>query len=597
MKQSLLLDLRDTLYRYRWQYFKATLTLLVSNLLLVVNPLLFRQALMAVETSKNDSEGWISRILGSYYTSLWLWVALLLTIAAISGCCKYLMRIGFISISREAECLLREKLFKKIDAQSKLFFDHHPVGDLLSRLTNDISVYRDVLGPGIMYPIYCVTLVVPGIIALFTISVPLACVALMPIFIIPVINSFSRNLIYATSKEVQHLLSSISAMVQEHFSGIEIIKCYGMDGHLGAEFERVAQKLAADNTRLATLQGLLYPFFALVTKITTLLLVLFAGALIIKGWGKLTTADFISFMWLQSYIYIPILMMGWVLPVYEMGRASYDHLLEIYNDPVEVSDEEGSKMKISADADIELTHLSYCYPQTERRVLDDINLRIKSGEFVGITGPVGSGKSTLFKLLNRDYEIPRGQLVIGSYDVHDYSLSALQQAIVIVEQMPFLFSKSIAENVAIGQQLATQQQIEIVSEYADLHETVLGFPEKYETVIGERGVTLSGGQKQRVVIARALLARGSIYLFDDIFSAVDTSTEHKIFKTIKKQCKNKTVLLTTHRISILNQLDRIIILDGGKVIEDGSPQDLIAKKGYYWALSELQNSVNSDGNL
>lgn len=590
MKQSLWLDLQDVLYRYRWRFFKATLTLFVSNLLLVINPLIFRQALTAIEMSKNSQDNWWSRLLGSNYNSLWFWVCLLLGIALFSAYCKYLMRIGFISISREAECRLREKLFKRIDVQSKLFFDHHPVGDLLSRLTNDISVYRDVLGPGIMYPIYFATLVIPGFIALFVIASPLACVALIPVFIIPAVNGFIRSRIYATSMSVQRLLSSISAMVQEHFSGIEIVKCYGMDARLSVEFDRLAKKLAEENILLATQQGLLYPFFALVTKVTTLLLVLLAGALIIKGWGELTTADFISFMWLQSYIYIPILMMGWVLPVYERGRASYDHLLEIYEEPIAVMDEGDISLKIPENADIEIRHLTFRYPQTERVVLDDINLHIKAGEFVGLTGPVGSGKSTLFKLLNRDYEVPRRMIAIGGSDVHDYSLSEIHRAVVVVEQIPFLFSKSIAENVAFGLQQATQQQIEIVSEYADLHETVLGFPEQYATVIGERGITLSGGQKQRVVIARALLVQGSIFLFDDIFSAVDTATEHKIFKMIKEQCKNKTVLLTTHRTSILNQLDRVIIFDGGKVIEDGPPQELLAENGYYRALSELQNT-------
>lgn len=595
MKPSLLSDLQDILYRYRWQYAKATVVLIFSNLLLVINPLLLREALNSLEGQSQPPVEGFKAILGQAYSSIWFWTGLLLFIAGISAYCKYLMRIGFISISREAECDLREMLYERIDHQSKLFHDKHPVGDLLSRLTNDISVYRDVLGPGIMYPMYAFTLLIPGLMALFYLSVPMASAALIPIVLLPVVNRLFRGVIYRLSMNVQRLFSSISALVQEHFSGIEIIKCYEIKGYLSVAFDRLGSCLVRNNTRLSVLQGVLYPLFALITKITTLLLVLIAGALILKGWGSLSTADFISFMWLQSYIYIPLLMMGWVLPIYERGKASYDHLLEIYREPIEVKDSGTQDLTIKTDSCIEFNHLTYHYPGSSNIVLQDICLSIPAGQFIGITGPVGSGKSTLFKLLNRDYEIPQGTIAIDGQDIHEYSLVSLHKAFVVVEQLPFLFSKSIAENVSLGSRSATQEQIELASEYADLHETVLAFPDQYSTLVGERGVTLSGGQKQRVVIARALLAGGAIFLFDDIFSAVDAATEHKIFKTIKEQCINKTVLLITHRVSILNQMDRLLVIDEGKLIEDGPPQTLLTRGGYYSALWELQQMTGSEG--
>jgi ATP-binding cassette subfamily B protein len=222
-----------------------------------------------------------------------------------------------------------------------------------------------------------------------------------------------------------------------------------------------------------------------------------------------------------------------------------------------------------------------------------LTFNIKGGSFVGITGPIGSGKSTLFRLLSREYEIPRGMIYIGGKDIHDYPLEAFSKSMVTVEQIPFLFSKTIAENVMFGRDSASQAEIELVSRHADLHETVMEFPQQYDTVVGERGVTLSGGQKQRIVMARAFLVNRSILLLDDIFSAVDMGTERRIFDRMKSNFEGRTVLLITHRVSILEQLDRVIYMQDGKIVEDGSPAQLVQKKGYYAALHDLQSIERS----
>ena len=498
------------------------------------------------------------------------------------------MRFAFISISRDAEKDLRSKLYARIQNQSMAFYDRHGTGELLSRLTNDISAYRDVLGPGLMYPLFFLTIVFPGFIVLFSLSSTLATVSLVPLFVIPILNYFMRNPIYKASHQAQKGLADLSNLTQEHYSGIKIIKGYGIEPRLLEIFKELGRSLITINIKLNTYQGLLFPFFTALTKMITVLLVMVAGFIIFKGSRTLSTADFLSFMWIQSYIFAPILMLAWVMPIYARGRASYERLREIYEEPIDVKNEGATKSQLPQKADIYFDHLTFYYPGAQRAVLNDFNLHIKSGTFVGITGPVGSGKTTLFKLLNREYEIPRGKINIGGNDIHDYPLEAFGKEIVTVEQLPFLFSRTIADNVRFGKEEAELDEVQLVAKYADLHETVQDFPEQYETLIGERGVTLSGGQKQRVAIARAFLVNRSILLLDDVFSAVDTRTESHIFEAIRTNFKDKTVILITHRLSILEMMNRVIYIEDGKVIEDGTPKELIHLNGKYAAMAELQ---------
>jgi ATP-binding cassette subfamily B protein len=281
-------------------------------------------------------------------------------------------------------------------------------------------------------------------------------------------------------------------------------------------------------------------------------------------------------------------MLAWVLPIYERGRAAYDRLVEIYMEPIEISEGSHLHLHIPPKSEILFKELNFAYPRFSHHALKNINLTIKGGSFVGITGPVGAGKTTLFRLLNREYEIPKGMIFLGGRDIHDYSFEAFSQSIVTVEQIPFLFSKSIAENVSFGKEGATQEELELVAEMADLHDTVLEFPDQYNTVIGERGVTLSGGQKQRLAMARAFLVNRSILLLDDIFSAVDAATEKRIFNAMKMNFIDKTVLMITHRVSILEQMDLVIYMKNGEIVENGSPLDLFNQKGYYRTLFDLQ---------
>lgn len=592
MEKSFWKNLRNILINYRWRFLKALLMVVIANGVAVFMPLVFRQAILQMDQTEPKPGGilysFIKMILGAHVASLWAWAAFLLFLASISSFFKYRMRLAFITISRDAERDVRSQLFTRIQEQSMAFYDRHGIGELLSRLTNDISAYRDMLGPGVMYPMFFLTLVTPSLIALFSISPPLATISLFPLFAIPILNFLTRHSIYRASYDAQKGLADLSNMAQEHFSGIRIAKGYVSEFQLMRLFSRLGRSLIRINIKLNCYQGLLFPFFTFLTKMTTVFLVIVSALVIFKGWSTLNAADFVSFMWIQSYIFFPVLMLAWVLPVYARGRAAYDRLVEVYEEPVEVKDGTVTIHTIPPDSDIEFCHLTFAYPETGKPVLNDFCLHIRAGSFVGITGPVGAGKTTLFRILNREYEIPKGKVLIGGHDIHDYPLEAFGKEIVTVEQIPFLFSRTIAENVRFGKEEALLDEIEAVARYADLHDTVLEFPERYDTLIGERGVTLSGGQKQRVAMARAFLVNRSILLLDDVFSAVDTKTESRIFKAMKENFKNKTVLLITHRLSILEGMDRILYMEEGKIVEDGAPDELKGKNGKYAALLAMQ---------
>ncbi|MCE2983213.1 MAG: ABC transporter ATP-binding protein/permease [Parachlamydia sp.] len=591
MNKSLIGSLIEMIRSYRLRVIFAFVLVLLSNLLIVLNPLILRQAIMALVPGQFEEPTLLTRLLqkemGSLYHCPYGWAFLMIGIGTAAAALKYYMRMIFITMGREVELQLRQKLFDRLQAQSKIFFDKYGIGDLLSRLTNDISAYRDLLGPGLMYPIFFSTLLIPVMIALFTLSPLMASVTLIPLFVIYGLNSAIRQPLYHLARQVQESLGSMSGMVHEHYSGIRIVKAYALELKLLQKFKRLGKNFQTISMRFGCFQGMVFPFLTLIIKSVSLLIVVVAGGMIAYRTENFNAADFLSFMWLQSYLFTPLLMLGWILPMYQKGKAAYGRLVEIYEEPIELQERAPNLNAIEPQDSIVIKDLTFSYPHQMKAALRGINLTIPSGAFIGITGPVGSGKTTLFRLLNREYEIPENKILIGGKDIHSYRLSAFHQAIVMVEQMPFLFSKSIQDNIGFGLDLS-EEKLEKVSRQADIYDTIKKFPQQFSTVVGERGISLSGGQKQRIAIARAFLTDRPILLLDDIFSSLDTETEHRVFEAIKANFSGKTVLLVTHRVSILEQLDRLIYMKEGKIVEEGTPEELVRKKGFYEALYNLQ---------
>lgn len=548
---------------------------IVANGLLVALPIAFREAVNRVYSPQEESP--------------LLWSLILTIIALVAASFKYTMRVAFISISRDAEVEIRSKIFSRLQHQTMAFFDQHPIGDLMSSLTNDIGLYREVLGPGIMYPLYFLTMTFPAFLALFAISPWMALLSLLPITTLPFLVLLTQSRAHATAEKVQESLGELSSMAQEYFGGIRVVKGYAIEETARKHFTILSKRYMHLKMRLAILQGFFFPFLGFFTKTLTTLLVVYAGYLVVYGYQHLSRADFVSFMWIQSFVFGPVLMLGWVLPMYQRGAAAYTRLKKLYDEPIEVKDEPSDpNLTVPKDANIELKNLTFHYPQTERNVLDSINVQIPSGSLIGITGPIGSGKSTLFRLLCREYAFPPGMIKLGGREIQDYPLHALREAMVAVEQRPFLFSKTIAENVAFEETGQEFEGVESVARLADLHDTVISFQERYATPVGERGVKLSGGQKQRLALARAFYADRSILLLDDIFSAVDSETEGRIFSTLLKDFAGKTILLITHRVALLEKVDQVLYLENGRLLEQGSHSELIKRDGRYAALYALQ---------
>lgn len=596
MPKTLLHHLQQIISQFRFRLVTASCLILISNLLLIINPLIFRQAILTLLAIPTDQKSFLTSfshaVLGSYFLSPWAWGLLLFLIAVLSASLKYRMRTLFFSVSREVELELREKLFNRIQNQSRAFFDQHSIGGLLSLLTNDITTYRDMLGPAFMYPMHCLTLIIPSLIALYYLSPLMTVVSLIPIVGIFLVNQKVKKPLFDISEKVQQSLSEMSVMAHEHFSGLRLIRSYGIEISSLQLFQKLCRSFSKFNVRFGSLQGILLPSLTFLTKTTSIVLVVISGGMVLLNWGFIghfTTADFLSFMWIQSFIFTPLLMLSWIIPLYQRGDAAYQRLIHIYDVPIEIKDTSDKVLHIPTKADIHIKDLSFTYPGQARPLLSHFNLHIKGGSFIGITGPVGAGKSTLLRLLSREYEVFPNTIFIAESDIHCYSLNAFQRALIKVEQHPFLFSKTIFENIRFGKQEASLEEVEFVSRLANLHTDVLEFPNQYETLVGERGASLSGGQKQRVAIARAFLVNRSILLMDDIFASLDTATEKKIFNAIKSNFKDKTVLLVTHRISILEQLDRVLYMYNGKIIEDGTPQQLILKRGPYRTMAEIQN--------
>lgn len=592
MDKTLACNFLSIIRHYFFRLLLASLMVLISNGLLIINPLIFREALSALDPAASNlmtERTFFHSLFGSYFHSLGAWAALLFSVAILSALLKYGMRMVFLTVSREVELQIRAKMFDRIESQSRSFFDRYGIGDLLSRLTNDITAYRDMIGPGMMYPMYFLTMMIPALATLIYLSPLMATVSVIPIVVIYLINLWVRRPLLHISQKVQKSLADMSTMVHEHYSGIKLIKSYVIENATLNLFKELCYTFSYLNMRLVSFQGMFFPALVLITKIITVSLVVVAAAIILLEWGKgLSLADFLTFMWIQSYIFSPLLMLAWIMPIYQKGKAAYLRLVEIYEEPIEVYEKQDPLPSLPEQADIELRNLTFYYPNREKPALSHINLKIKGGTFVGITGPVGSGKTTLFRLLNREYEVPHGRLLIGGQDIHHYSLDAFHQDVVIVEQLPFLFSKSIRDNIRFGNHRATENEITEVAQQADVHDDILGLPNQYDTVVGERGVSLSGGQKQRLAIARALLVNRSILLLDDIFSAVDTGTEKKIFEELRSNFAGKTILIISHRVSILEQVDRILYLKEGKIVEDGTPEELVKKEGPYNHLVHLQ---------
>ena len=529
-------------------------------------------------------------------TKLALYAGILLVIAGLAGYFRYQMRRIIISASRGVEYDLRNDFFAHLERLPMSFFQENRTGDLMSRATNDLSSVRMMVGPAIMYLANTLITAVVSLSLMFSLDVRLTLIVLLPLPIVSITVKMFGTAIHKTFEEVQEKLSDMSAVVQESLTGVRVVRAYRQELAEIARFRASNIDYLRHNKRLSRLQGAFFPTMSLFLGISALL-ALWLGSRDVTH-GRLTVGELVAFNAYLAQLAWPMIAFGWVTNLLERGMASWKRMLTITDTVPAVRDEPGlgigdSGLEQSRESHvygaIEFRNLSFQYG--DREVLTDVSFSVKAGETVAIVGATGSGKSTLVNLLPRLQNPPRGTVFIDGRDVRDIPLKELRGMIGFVPQEPFLFSDTLADNLAFGvpgAAHAERARIEAAAAVAQLDKDVRDFPNGYETMVGERGITLSGGQKQRTAIARAVVINPRILILDDALSAVDTYTEEEILTRLRGVMKERTAIIISHRISTVRDADQIVVLEAGRVVEKGRHDDLIRLGGHYADLYKKQ---------
>ena len=533
-------------------------------------------------------------------SKLAFYAGVLLLIAGLAGYFRYQMRRIIISASRGFEYDLRNDFFAHLERLPVSFFQQNRTGDLMSRATNDLSSVRMMVGPAVMYLANTLITAVVSLSLMFSLDVRLTLIVLLPLPIVSIAVKMFGTAIHKTFEEVQEKLSDMSAVVQESLTGVRVVRAYRQEQAEIARFREANIDYLRHNQRLTRLQGAFFPTMSLFLGISALL-ALWLGSRDVTS-GRLTVGELVAFNAYLAQLAWPMIAFGWVTNLLERGMASWKRMLTVMNAVPGIRDEEGLDKGLgTGDLGVEQSRVSHVQGSIEdrnlsflygnREVLSHVSFSVKAGETVAIVGATGSGKSTLVNLLPRLQNPPRGTVFVDGRDVRDIPLNELRGIIGFVPQEPFLFSDTLADNVAFGVPRVAQDapaRIEAAAAVAQLDKDVRDFPRGYDTMVGERGITLSGGQKQRTAIARAVFTDPRILILDDALSAVDTYTEEAILSRLRGVMKARTAIIISHRISTVRDADQIVVLDAGRVVEKGRHDELIRRGGHYAELYKKQ---------
>lgn len=519
------------------------------------------------------------------------YAVILFSIAVGSGLFKFWMRLAVIGISRHLEFDLRNQLFAHLQRLPLPYFQRARTGEIMSRATNDLSAVRMMLGPGLMYLVNTVVVALVSIGFMLTISPRLTLLSLLPLPLVSLTVWLFGERIHRRFEEIQAHFATISARVQENLAGVRVVRAFAReDGEL-EDFRALNREYLAKNLALISTSGFLNPGLMFLSGIAALLALYLGGRQVVAG--HITLGQFVAFTVYLGMLNWPMVALGWVINLFQRGLASYRRILEILDAPPAargpgMGPHPPAREVVHVRGEIEFRHLTFTYPGARRPALRDICLSVPAGRTVAIVGRTGAGKSTLLALLPRLFEPPPGTVFLDGRDVRAWELGALRRQIGMAPQDPFLFSATLAENIAYGVERADDAAIERVAAIAGLDGDVQAFPAGYATRVGERGITLSGGQKQRATIARAVLRDAPLLLLDDCLSSVDTHTEETILRGLRGEMARCTTLIISHRVSTVRDADEIVVLDDGAIRERGTHEQLIARGGPYAELVRQQ---------
>ncbi|MBA6154324.1 ABC transporter ATP-binding protein [Gelidibacter maritimus] len=572
-------------YKYRYKLLAGILITIVARIFLLFTPELIGNS---VDVIDNYRKG-ITTDIAVVKSELLINILYIIGAAIIGGIFTFAMRQTIIYVSREIEYDLKNEVYQQYQRLSLDFYKSNRTGDLMSRISEDVGKVREYTGPALMYSINTVTLFIIAIFLMFRSAPTLTLYTIIPLPILSYFIYILSKAIHKRSTIVQQWLAKLSTFTQETFSGISVIKSYGIEGSTNSDFDVLAAESRQKNIDLAKIQALFYPLMIFLIGLSNIIVIYIGGKQYIDGEIESlgVIAKFIIYVNLLTW---PVATVGWVTSVVQQAEASQKRINEFLKQEPSIKNQNTEPSLI--EGAIEFNEVSFTYPDTNIQALNQVSFKINQRETMAIIGKTGSGKSTILDLIGRLYDVTSGEIRIDDTPIKALNLVSLREHIGYVPQEAFLFSDSIKNNIMFGKEDATEEEVIAAAKNADVHKNIKGFSKGYDTVLGERGITLSGGQKQRISIARAIIKAPQILLFDDCLSAVDTETEEKILNNLRKITSGKTTIIVSHRISSVKSADKIVVLDDGQIIQKGNHNTLIDVEGYYKELYLKQLTEN-----
>src|SRR5581483_10854375 len=567
--------------KYIWGYVLGGVSVLLMNGIWILFPQVIRRAV-------DDLTSGITQ------QKIVTYSLLLIALAAAKGIFQFLTRWVVIGISREVEFDLRNDLFRRLEQLSYSFYQRTRTGDIMARATNDLNAVRMLLGPAIMYTANTIVFTVGALVFMVAISPKLTLYAFLPLPVVSIVVQYFGRRIHERFERIQAMCSDISARAQENFAGARVVRAYVQEDAEIASFETANKEYIGRSLKLVRLMGMLWPTLETLLGLAIVIVMWLGGREVL--YNRMDVGSFVAFTTYLIQLTWPVIALGWVINIFQRGTASLARIDEIMREQPAVRDESGSPVTLQAadlsslrvpiQGEIEFRNLNFSYNGIP--VLHDINLRIPAGSSLAIVGPTGSGKSTLVSVIPRIYDTAPGTVLIDGRPIREFPLAELRRSIGFVPQETFLFSDTIRENIAFGTENSTDSEVRASAEGANSAADIESFPEQYDTMVGERGITLSGGQKQRTAIARAMIRDPRILILDDALSSVDTYTEEKILNHLREIMRGRTTIFISHRVSTVRNADQIAVLHGGRIVELGTHEQLIARNGYYTDLYNKQ---------